>query len=226
MTPTCEHAARARQGGYTMVEILASIALGLVALAGFTAFNRFQLFALRNQATQIDLQLTARTIVDLMAREMRRAGMDSTCAKNFEAIRRASSTSIRVQSDLNSNGSIGSGDENIRYRYSSSSRTIDRITSSGTDVLLDDVAPGSLTFTYLDANGNLLNPISWGDEEDVFTVSGYLSSAQRAAVRRIRVRLSLADDAVDPTNDQPLRASVSTDVDLRNRYFLGSTACP
>lgn len=215
----------AGQRGYTLIEILASIALGLVALAGFTAFNRFQLFALRSQASQIDLQLTARTIVDLMAREIRRAGMDPNCAKNFEAIRRASTTQVRIQSDLNSNGSIGTGDENIRYRYSTSNRTIERITSNGTDVLLDDVDPGSLTFTYYDANGNVLSPVSFGDEDDVFTVSGFLNNAQRAAVRRIRIRLALSDDDVDPTSDHELEASVSTDIDLRNRFFLGSTVC-
>jgi hypothetical protein len=45
-------------------------------------------------------------------------------------------------------------------------------------------------------------------------------------VRRVRIRLSLTEKAVDPLNDRPLRTSVSTDVDLRNRFFLGTTACP
>jgi type II secretory pathway component PulJ len=215
-----------RQRGYTVVEVLVSIALGLVALGGFTAFNRFQLFALRNQAAQIDLQLAARTVVDLIAREVRRTGMDPLCSKSFEAIRRASSSEIRVRSDLNGNGSIGSGDENIRYRYNSSSRAIERITSTGTDVLLEDVDPGSFMLSYYDANGTPLSPDWWGDEDDVLTSFGYLSSAQRAAVRRVRIRLSLTEKAVDPLNDRPLRTSVSTDVDLRNRFFLGTTACP
>jgi prepilin-type N-terminal cleavage/methylation domain-containing protein len=226
MSLVARHASLHGRRGFTLVEVLVSIALSLVVLAGFTAFNRFQLFALRNQATQIDLQLTARTIVDLIAREVRRAGMDPTCAKNFDTVRRASSKEIRIQSDLNSNGSIGTGDENIRYRYNSSNNSIERITSNGTDALLDNVAPGSLTFSYYDANGNALVPNSWGDEDDVSSTGGYLNGAQRTSVRRIRVALSLADDAVDPLDDHQLKASFSTDVDLRNRYFLGSTVCP
>jgi Tfp pilus assembly protein PilW len=223
--PGC-NTSRLGERGYSLVEVLMALGLGLVALGSVTAFNRFQLFALRNQASQVDLQLTARTIVDLMAREIRRAGMDATCAKNFDAISRASSTQLRIKSDLDGGGGIGTGDENIRYNYDSSSKEIQRITSAGTDVLLDSVAAGSLTLSYYDSNGNVLSPNSAGDESDVSSASGFLSTAQKASVRRIRIQLALAEDAVDPLNSDPLRASVSTDVDLRNRYFLGSTVCP
>jgi type II secretory pathway component PulJ len=226
MTRPSHNGSRLGERGYSLVEVLVAMGLGMVALATLTAFNRFQLFALRNQASQVDLQLTARTIVDLMAREIRRAGMDPTCAKNFEAISRASGTQLRIKSDLNGGGGIGSGDENIRYNYSSSRKEIQRITSAGTDVLLDSVPAGSLSFGYYDANGTLLNPSSAGDESDVISSSGFLSTAQKASVRRIRINLALTDDAVDPLNNDPLRAPISTDVDLRNRYFLGSTVCP
>lgn len=211
------HRPRRAAPGYTLIEVLVSIALGMIALASFTAFNRFQLFALRNQATQIDLQLTARTVADLIAREVRRTGMDPTCAKSFEAVAKATDKELRVQSDLNGSGAIDAPDENLTYRYNFDTNAIERVSGTTTDVLLDGLDLSGSKLVYFDANGNVLNPA---------VSTGGLNAAQRAAVRRIRIELALADDAFDPLSDKDLTAQISTDVDLRNRFFLQSTACP
>jgi prepilin-type N-terminal cleavage/methylation domain-containing protein len=225
MTRSCEslrlrelqRRSRRTARGYTLVEVLVSIALGLLALASFTAFNRFQLFALRNQATQIDLQLTARTVADLIAREVRRTGMDPTCAKSFEAVAKATDEELRVQSDLDGSGAIDAPDENLTYRYNFDTNSIERVSGATTDVLLDGLDLSGSKLVYFDANGNVLSPS---------VSTGGLNAAQRASVRRIRIELALADDASDPLSDEELAAQISTDIDLRNRFFLQSTACP
>lgn len=205
------------QKGFTLVEILVATALGLVALASFVAFNRFQLFALSNQATQVDVQTTARSVLDLFAREVRRAGMDPTCSKAFEAIATASTEEVRIQSDLDGSGAIDATNEDIIYRYNFETDAVERVANGFADILLADLDLSGSELIYFDAAGNQLQPA---------VSTGGLNAAQRATVRRVRMELAVADSAVDPLNSQPLRARMSTDVNLRNRFFLASTACP
>lgn len=205
------------QAGFTLPELLVASALGLAALGTFLLFNRFQLFALRNQATQLDVQTTARAIVDLMARELRRAGADPKCAKNFEGIAKGTATELRVQADLNGNGAIDQPDENITYRLNIDGNKVERIAGGVTDELVSDVRLTGSAIHYYDGAGTELVPTGSPAE---------LTAAQRTTVRRVRARLAIDGSAVDPQNPQPLRAQVSTDVDLRNRFFVASTACP
>src|SRR5450759_658202 len=62
------------QAGFTLTEALVATALGLVVLGVFMSFHIAQMYAMRNQTGQVDLQTSARSIADLFAREVRRAG--------------------------------------------------------------------------------------------------------------------------------------------------------
>ena len=203
------------QAGFSLAELLIAATVSLVALVCIGAFNRFQLFAIRDQAAQVDLQSGARSIADLFGREIRRAGMDPTCSKAFEAIATATTTQVRFKSDLNANGAIGGTDEDITYRFRLWREKIERTSGGVTDLLMSALDPAGSGLAYFDANGIQLIPGSGG-----------LTSAQRAAVRRIRLSLAFKGDAVDPQNSQLQVTQVSADIDLRNRFFLGSTACP
>jgi len=203
------------QAGFSLAELLVAATVSLVALVCIGAFNRFQLFAIRDQAAQVDLQSGARSIADLFGREIRRAGMDPTCSKAFEAIATATTTQVRFKSDLNANGAIGGTDEDITYRFRLWREKIERTSGGVTDLLMSALDPAGSGLAYFDANGIQLIPGSGG-----------LTSAQRAAVRRIRLSLAFKGDAVDPQNSQLQVTQVSADIDLRNRFFLGSTACP
>ena len=194
---------------------MVAVGLSAVALTSFAAFNRFQLFALRNQATQIELQGTARTVLDLIAREIRRAGMDPTCTKSFEGIASATFTSIQIKQDLDGSGGIGGTNEDITYRYNYSTQAFERVAGGQAETLLSDVGLDGSGITYFDSDGAQLG-----------SSSSALTTAQRAAVRRVRVQFALAGANFDSEISNPLRAQVSTDIDLRNRFFLNSTVCP
>lgn len=206
-----------RQSGFSTVELLAATAISLVTLATALSFNRFQLFALRNQASQIDVQTTARTIVDLFAREVRRAGMNPGCAiAAFSGIADAKLHSVRVQSDLNGDGVLTGPNEDLTYRYTDAN-TIERVdnTSGVADTLASGLTMSGSQLRYFDGTGAELVPGGSG-----------LTAAQRSTVRRIRIQLTLSGKAVDPNSTKPLTAQAATDVDLRNRFFVNSTACP
>ncbi len=204
------------QTGFTTVEILVATAISLVALATVTSFNRFQLFALRNQANQLDLQTTARNFVDLFAREVRRAGVDPTCAKTFSGIVDAGATWLRIQSDLNGTGIIGAPNEDVRYFYDFSTNSARRTANGTTEILVSGVNLDGSRIRYFDTAGTEIVPSG----------TSPLTAAQRAAIRRVRIELAMAGAEVDPLNSLPLISRLVADVDLRNRFFVTGTACP
>lgn len=207
------HDRPSRQAGFTVIEVLVSTSIALVALMTASAFGRFQLFALRNQANQLDIQTAARSVVDLFAREVRQAGLDPTCAKTFSAVADARPNLLHIQADLNGNGVIDGGNEDIAYAYVTNG--IQRTAGGATDVLISNETLTGSTFRYFDSSGTELVPSG-----------AALNQAQRNAIQRIRIELAVQGKAVDPLNSQPLMASVSSDVDLRNRFFISGTGCP
>ncbi len=201
------------QRGLSLIEGLVAVTLGMLVATGILTFNRHQSFAMQDQVRQVDLQTTARSIVDLFAREVRRTGMDPPCAKGFEAISEAKSDEIRLLSDLNGSGAIDQPNEDVRYRFRIEDKLIER-TAGVTDYLLSGQQITGSRFRYFDAAGTELVPGSG------------LSAADRAAVRRVRIEVALRARPADPNKSGLLVARASTDVDLRNRFFIASTACP
>jgi len=210
---------RRRQGGFTPVEVLVASAVGLTALAAVLSLNRFQMLTLRNQTTQVDVQTTARNIVELFAREVRRAGANPGCnIPAFSGIADARVQRLRIQSDLNGDGKLTAPGEDVTYRYREYRDAVERIdvgAGGTTEVLLSGIDLRDSNVRYFDGNGTELLP-GWGS----------LTTAQRSAVRRVRIELNVAARGLGISSTQPLVAQVTADVDLRNRFFLGTTACP
>ena len=202
-----------RHSGLSVVEVLVSTAIGLVALATAGTFERFQLFALRNQVNQLDIQTGTRSVVDLFAREVRQAGLDPTCAMTFSGVAGAGPRWLHIQSDLNGDGLIDGTNEDVTYTYATGA--VQRTANGATDTLVSGQDLSDSTFRYFDGAGNEIVPSA-----------GALSPSQRASVQRIRIELVVNGTAVDPLNSQPLKVSVSSDVDLRNRFFVAGTGCP
>jgi len=198
--------------GVTLIDLLVSVALSLVAMATVLAFHRAQLSALQDQARQLDLQTSTRAIVELFAREVRRAGLDPGCTKKFAMLADGSATQVRVQEDLNSNGALDPASEDITYRIVES-RQLERVTGATTDILLSNVDLSGSRLRYFDGGGVELLP------------APSLSAAQRAAVRRVRIEIAASGAAASPMRSMPLVAYAATDVELRNRFFVISNTC-
>ena len=211
---------RHSQGGFSPIEVLVAAAVGLSALAAVLSFNRFQMLTLRNQTTQVDVQTTVRNIVELFAREVRRAGANPGCRiAGFNGLVDARSYYLRMQSDLNGDGVLTGVGEDVTYQYNWDADAVqrtDRGSGGTTETLASGVGWGDSIIRYFDGNGNEMNTWYWGS----------LSPAERSAVRRIRIQLNLTGKALGISGTRPLLAQASADVDLRNRYFLGNTACP
>jgi len=202
--------------GFSAMEVLVATALGLFVVGTVSTFNRSQLFAFRDQAVQNDIQMVARNVVDLFSRETRRAGLNSTCTAGLFAITDATSRRVRLQADLNGNGTIDGGNELITYRFMFTSDNIDRLereVDGRVDVLTDGFDLDGSRFRYYTAGGELVPG------------AGGLSSSQRASVRRVRIEFTLNAKAVDPQRELPLRVEVANDVNIRNRHFVNEMTC-
>ncbi len=184
-------------------------------MATVLGFYRFQLYGLSGHSAQLDVQGTARTIVQLMVSEIRRAGGDPRCAKTFEGIADARSDRLRIVSDLDGSGAIDVPGEDVTYSLNTSTGVLTRTVGTTTDALSDStVRVTSLQFRYFNATGAELSPRSRG-----------LTSTQRSQVQRIRVTITVQRANVDPRNTQPLTATVSSATDLRNRFFVNKVGC-
>lgn len=201
--------------GFTLTEILVTLGLGLVSLATVTSFHHFQLQTLRRQATQNDLQMTARSVIDLFTRDVRRAGRNPNCSAGVSAIADAKQFRVRVQSDLDGDGTPGGLEEDITYIFKSGMNGIDRVANGTTATLVDNVVLENSLIRYFDETG-----------AEITAGESGLAAGQRDRVRRIRLQVVLRSTTPDPQSMVPPRTWIANDVDLRNRRFINNISCP
>ncbi len=201
-----------RGGGFTLIEILVAMLIGVGVAATVAWFGRTQFLAMEDQVAQLDIQTSTRAIVDVFARDVRRAGMDPTCAKNVTAVVDASPTALRFQADLNSNGAVDAASEDLLYRLVDGVR-VERGQGTTVEPLLEDVDLSGSRIRYFDAAGFEL------------LASASLTAAQRALIRRVRLELDVRVPARSGSGAPDLTARAATDVELRNRFFVGVTGC-
>lgn len=215
--------ARARiagQSGSMVVETLTTIAVGLLALAAFTTLHVGQMYAMRDQVRQVDLQSSARDIADLFSREVRRAGAGTnpTCTGTASTgLLLAKSNQVRIRADLDADGVLTGAQEDVTWTLDSTSKSITRTqnNSSTTETLWTGPSIGNSRIVYFDASGSQLTPGGSG-----------LSAAQLLAVVRVRIELDLKGTSAQTTNTNLQVATAAADVELRNRRFLTPATCP
>jgi type IV pilus assembly protein PilW len=140
-----------REAGFSLVELLVAMTLGLIVLTGLS-----NTFLMQNRAYDMQDQIMvatqkARGAMDLLSRELRMAGYDPRGA-GFDPLP-VSTTQLRIRTDLNGDGQTTSTNENIIYAYDSSEMRITRNDGSGAFSLCRDVQ--TFVFEYLDENGNI-----------------------------------------------------------------------
>ena len=146
-----------RSAGFTLIEVLMCIAI-LSILFGtiyrtFDTVNR----SYTSENVKAGVQQKSRLGIDLMARDIRLAGLDplGISAAGFNPAN-TNSTSIQFSADLNYDGDIDDPFEDIIYALNGNllQQTSDLGSGPLTATLLDNVT--ALSFTYLDQADNLL----------------------------------------------------------------------
>ena len=193
-----------RNAGFTLVELMVSMAIGLVVLAAIT--TTFTVQTRQNSAEEQlgQLQQNVRAALDLMIREIKMAKYDPA-ATAFPAGTYGvtyNATQLQVQSDTDGSGALDTSTsgsvENIIYAWDSANLRITRkLGSSGTpEVLADNVT--AFTFNYYDANGTAVT-----------------SSASSGNIRKVTLSITgrtARPDPSYPTNGGYRTYQISADV--------------
>jgi prepilin-type N-terminal cleavage/methylation domain-containing protein len=194
---------RMKNRGFTLIELLVAMGLGLVVLGAvlkvFVSQNR-------TNAAQQDVayaQQNVRAAMDLMAGEIRNAGYDPQ-DNGFEAIKTATSGSIRILSNLSGDDEAGDPNdpnEDVTYTVNGSSQ----LTRSGSR-MVDFV--NNLQFGYVLKDGTVLDP-----------PGAALTAAQRADVRTVILRLGVRTEHPDRDTRQFRVRNLVSRVRIRNMGF-------
>ena len=165
-------------GGFTLVEMMVSMAMSLVVLAAIA--GTFTVQTRQNSAEEQigQMQQNVRGALDLMIREIQMAGY-KPAGGSFNGIETSTSTTLRIKLDLNSSGvETDDATDDISYSFDSSTglitRTLNNTGSSAT--VADNIT--AFSFTYLDVNG--------------------ASTTTNTAVRRVTINITARTEKPDP----------------------------
>ena len=213
----------ANDRGFTLVELMIAMFVGLVVLAAVSAHFNIQKKHLANSELIAELHQNGRIAMDMMVREINMVGYNQridpaaapiprctnaliTASTPCVGITNAGANTISFSSDINGNGDITAGEsnpnENIVYDvYSSGSIPALGRTSNGTKNPMVDYVE-SLTFQYYDD----------GDPGNI--------TAVRENIRRVKVTIRVRTAKEDPSYID------ATYGDHYRHYTLSSFAFP
>jgi len=202
--------------GFSSMEVLAGLGLTLILLAAVYSFQQAQLKAFSTQQVYSDSQNVTRSVIDLMARELRMACYDPGTAINKsggpckpdvkQGIIEATPTRIHFQQDLNGDNVIGAPGEDVTYELSNGS--VLRTDGLAEPVVLASGVPtGGLSFLYFD-NGNPPGQIGPG---------AVLNQCQRDSVGKVRVTVRANLPNPNSRIPTPIASVAESEVAIRNR---------
>ncbi|RZB30605.1 MAG: hypothetical protein SRB1_02885 [Desulfobacteraceae bacterium Eth-SRB1] len=150
-----------RESGFTLVELLIAMTIGLLILAALSSTFLMQRKTYDIQEQIVEMVQTARAAMDMMTREIRMAGYDPTDA-GFDGIT-YNADQLQIQADIDNDagtgvpdGDTGDANENIVYKYYNTSEypyQIKRKTGNGSfQPFAENIQP--FTFEYLDSAGS------------------------------------------------------------------------
>jgi prepilin-type N-terminal cleavage/methylation domain-containing protein len=228
------------RNGFTLIELMISMAVATLLLAAvYLAVNSTQL-----HTSAIERKVTAqqdiKSAMELMAIEISMASYnpmfassmweDTNCGASpnpeYKGIQEATNTSLTIEMDLNSNGTVNDPNEVIRYNYvtTGADRYITRTTRCGTvQYFLGDTIAGGRPRTVRVINnelGLLVFRYFDGTGAEIPVAANGLP-LRIPEIRRIVITLAVETENPDPNTGQRKRLIYSTSVIPRNHVSSG-----
>jgi len=162
--------------GFSLVEMLIAVAVGLVVLGAMYSVFTIQNKTFGNQEEIVVMQQSVRAGMDMMAREIGMAGYDPTrvnadtdSTNNFSGVT-VSSSQLQIKADLDGSGTIDlTSQENIIYAYDATNKRITRYIGAGAQVFVENV--DAFSFEFLDGGGSV-TPASVDVRQIRITITG------------------------------------------------------
>jgi len=173
------HPSKKADGGFTMIELLIAMAVGLVLLGTMYGVFTMHSKTFGTQERIAEMQQTARAAMDMMTREIRMAGYNPAGA-TFDGIP-YDADKLEIYADLDGNGDTNGTNEYIKYTMDSDYPfEIRRDTGGGRQEFALNIQ--SFSFVYLEADG-------------ITTVT---TSADNNKIRQIRITITARTASPDP----------------------------
>lgn len=228
--------------GYTLVEMVISIAVGLVIIAVIYAAVNMGQRSTVNVERKVAAHQDARAALELMELEIQMASYNprsdyetgafwvapGDCTmpsgnQNYRGIQTATDSSITVEMNINDNSSVicDATNEVITYAYDSANQYLTRLTrstngTSGNQPFLGDMPGNPRAVRVINANINPAVPVfRYFDAQgtEITTAAGIPNIA------RIDITLWVETEDVDPNSGQRRRMVYSTSVIPRNHVI-------
>ncbi len=145
-----QHSIQNRDNGFTLVELLISMTVGLIVLGVLAGTLIIQRKAYDVQEQLTEMVQSARATMDIITREVLMAGFNPS-GTSFNGIP-YSAGQLQISADLNGNGLTTDANENIVYTFDGAILGIDRNTGGGAQPLAKNIQ--AFSFSYLDGDGN------------------------------------------------------------------------
>lgn len=170
--------------GFSLVELLIAMAVGMVVLGAMYSVFTIQNKTLKNQEEIVAMQQNVRAGMDMMAREIGMAGYDpagvnkdASSVNNFISVP-VSDAQLQIRADLDGDGAIdATSQENVIYVFDTVNNRITRNIGAGAQAFVENV--NGFTFAYRDENDG--------------------PATTSASVRQVRITITGRTAKPDPT---------------------------
>jgi prepilin-type N-terminal cleavage/methylation domain-containing protein len=229
-----------KQRGYTLVEMVISIAVGMVIIAAIYAAVNMGQRSTVNVERKVAAHQDARAALELMSLEIQMASFNPTYAPNicvdpgncttasgnqgFRGIQAATDSSITVEADINENGSVAkSGAPNINpneiitYTYDAANQYITRETGCGGNMPFLGDMPGDPRAVRVINTAEVPVFQYFNAQGTQIAAAGLPAGIPNIA--RIDITLWVETEDVDPNSGQRRRMVYSTSVIPRNHVI-------
>jgi len=161
------------------------------------------------QENRMEAQQYARSVLDLMVREIRNVGYFpvgacTTTPLNYDGIITAEAQSFQFVYDADADNDCAGPDENIAYAYDTVNKDITRAVDGGAPQVLTDENATNLDLKYFQQDGTeLTRPVAPADLPNI---------------KRVLISLTVqSKDTGTEFGGGQLNATMTSNVDLRNR---------
>ena len=209
---------RSNEEGFTVIEFFVAIFLSLIVMGVIYSIFRLQTRTLKSQEKRMEAQQYARSVLNLMVREIRNVGHFplgecTTVPANINGIIEADKDLFHFVTDANADSDCGDADEDIIYRFDSAGcpagfGNITRQDGASAAQALTDcnvpVAAGDLLFAYY-------------KKDDTNAYTPPVAAGELGNIQRLLITATV--ESKDPDSDfgGASTAVMKSNVDLRNR---------
>ena len=233
-----------KKNGFTLVELIIAIAVGLLILTAIYASINMAQRSSASVGRKVTTQQDARAVLDLMAMEIRMASYNPlvspatwlsiptiacTSMGSFSPVKAnkgiqtvlgtPNANTIIIAMDLNGDGIIGppGSSEYIEYSYNATDKTITRNVSC----LGDTTILGGTGNATMVRNDDQINPATNNKPMPLFQYFDSTGSvtASITAIRRVRITIVADTENPDSLTNKARRMTYTTDVLVKNHAF-------